>query len=117
MDEAESKIDISIKKLPKMLQALRIKISLTPYYSSSLGFAILLYESLWQRNYLKLIDFFCKLIDKTCKNFEKIIFSLFPSPSSSENDAPRGRQDSIRWIFAFFTRSVRDIGFHASDRA
>ena len=40
-----------------------------------------------------------------------------PSPSPSEGDAPRGRPNSIRRIFAKFAPSVRDIEFHASDRA
>ena len=61
----------------KMLQALQIKIFLTPYYSSSRGLAILLYESLRQeKNYLELNNF-RKLIEKNNKISKNRFFHFF----------------------------------------
>ena len=60
-----------------MLQALRMKISLTPYYSSSRGLAILLYESLLQKRIIKLNRFFANSLQKPHKTTKKMIFHFF----------------------------------------
>ena len=86
-DGAWSKIQISTQMFQKCRRPSPRRFALTPYYSSSLGLAILLYESLRIIIHLKLIDFF-NLALNFWSNLLKIdffhFFQLFPkSPSKS----------------------------------
>ena len=64
------------RKCINMLQALRMHTFLTPYYSSSRGWDILLYESLG--NFLFRNErFYCKFTVNFDKKMKKLIFSLF----------------------------------------
>ena len=67
------KFKFQILNLIKMLQTWFLKISLHPYYSSRIGWNILLYESLWFTILVCLRAFFLD----NCKSIQKIEFLNF----------------------------------------
>ena len=74
-----SKVKNSIfwRNFTNMSPAFQMNISLTPYYSSSWGWDILLYESLQIENILKINVFSVKLLKKMMKNWKNQIFQFF----------------------------------------